>query len=622
MTKSRERTTIWGDKIVEYFDDAGKKTGESQEREGVLGKYIEYSDTSGHKTGESQEREGVLGKYIEYTDTSGHKTGESQEREGVLGKYIEYTDTSGHKTGESRVREGVLGPYVEHTGYGTGPRREAPGTGPSQAADPRGASDSSSGAHGGTDWSDGGEHGPASPSRVGPGIGVGKLALFALLAVTLALLAAVLRHAGETSRAGNSQSPIVAAPLPDSPTARLEGIAYSYSKEQWAWTEQTYGSQYPEVRRLGFFNWLHWGAGVSWKGSHTITQDSLSLSIRDLTLPAGIERDNASSFHMLDQWSDVGVGYYVELRRATFDDLALSKHILFFRTFVGDTPPALIQTALSLHPVSLATASPRFAGQWVGVYKNKTDETPFVMRITQDGSTLSGSAMDYGAQKRRSSIFGYVVGTSVTLLKRYADTPYAASLVSREGTPNQMAGTWRLGNLQGHWNATLEGAIDGAVDDLPVTLPALSRRSTTAAVFPDGEGHGSSEPASGSVHSNAEVSDSPLPDGSNQATDARLLLRFRFSLRTGRVMAWLDYAEIFQREFSFDEDSSERLVESGALPVAAGRHHLGLLILGVTPPSNAYTKLDYTAGPGEMKTITARLVWQGLRQKLAIGVDH
>src|ERR1039458_3302647 len=70
------------------------------------------------------------------------------------------------------------------------------------------ASDSLSVSDGGTDWSAGGEHGPASPSRVGPGIGVVKLALFALLAVTLALLAAVLRHAGETSRAGNSQSPI------------------------------------------------------------------------------------------------------------------------------------------------------------------------------------------------------------------------------------------------------------------------------------------------------------------------------------------------------------------------------------------------------------------------------
>lgn len=355
------------------------------------------------------------------------------------------------------------------------PRRTDSASGPNDEADEHSpdsySSDSSSDSS--SDYS---SH--DSPNRTDSGALWGCIAAIAVVSGICVLLAVAVRD-GPRAQSENPRGGTSAAVNPPPPTARLEGIVYSYSKDQWAWTDQTYGRHYPEVQKLGFFNWLHWGAGVSWKGSHTITQDSLSLSIRDLALPAGIERDNASSFHMLDQWSDVGVGYYVELRRATFDDLALSKHILFFRTFVGDTPPALIQTALSLHPVSLATASPRFAGQWVGVYKDKTDETPFVMRITQDGSTLSGSAMDYGAQKKRSSIFGYVVGTSVTLLKRYADTPYAVSLVSREGTPNQMAGTWRLANLQGHWNATLEGAIDGAVDDLPVTPPALSRPSST-----------------------------------------------------------------------------------------------------------------------------------------------
>jgi len=120
MSKSKQKTGIFGDKYTEHTNDQGGKIGESRERTGIFdGKYTEHTDKNGNKTGESKDRTGFFGnEYTEHTNKKGDKAGESSKRTGLFGdKYIEHIDKDGSKIGESHKRQGLFGDeYVDNDG--------------------------------------------------------------------------------------------------------------------------------------------------------------------------------------------------------------------------------------------------------------------------------------------------------------------------------------------------------------------------------------------------------------------------------------------------------------------------------------------------------------------------
>jgi len=70
MSRSEDKTDIWGDKYTVHYDDDGNKVGESREETDIWGDtYTEHSDTKGHKTGESVEKTDIWGdRYTEHTE--------------------------------------------------------------------------------------------------------------------------------------------------------------------------------------------------------------------------------------------------------------------------------------------------------------------------------------------------------------------------------------------------------------------------------------------------------------------------------------------------------------------------------------------------------------------------
>ena len=266
-----------------------------------------------------------------------------------------------------------------------------------------------------------------------------------------------------------SQTPVDPRP---SVTVRLEPRAYSYAARSWANFDSTSSSGYPNVYGLGFHNQFGWGAGMSWTGSHSITGDRISLSVENLKLPKGIEEMVARQWGQLNWWSDVGVGYHVELRGALFEDHSMAKDLFVFRTFLGDTPPARVEKSFQIIPVTSGEAPlVHLGGEWKGTYALNGDRVPFVMRIEQEGDEISGAVMEASASgPRRSSIHGRVEGPTVTFLKRYGDGSGAVSYVSTAADSRRLEGIWQTGLDQGRWQAEWSADFTDSVEDLPTMI--------------------------------------------------------------------------------------------------------------------------------------------------------
>jgi serine/threonine-protein kinase len=254
-------------------------------------------------------------------------------------------------------------------------------------------------------------------------------------------------------------------------TARLEAVAYSYSKNVWAWKWPTRGSGYPNVRSLGFYDGLGFGGGMGWDGSYSIDSQGIQLVINDLKLPRGSEQTFVETWGQKDHWSDVGIGYYVELRGATFEDHSLSKFLLTFRTILGDSPTPHIEKSIPLLPIPEDDNSTiKLTGEWQGTYEYQGKAIPFVMRLMHEGNNVTGQAIEFAAQKKRFSIYGWTLPNGATLLKRYSDSPYAISWVASQITETSMQGFWYSGFDKGKWSAKWKKTLEGSVDDLPPSL--------------------------------------------------------------------------------------------------------------------------------------------------------
>jgi hypothetical protein len=265
--------------------------------------------------------------------------------------------------------------------------------------------------------------------------------------------------------------PLAAQSVP-SVTVRLEPIAYSYTTRSWANFNPTYSSGYPHVYGLGFHNSLGWGAGMNWTGNYSASGDRVILSIENLRLPGEVESTIARQMGQLDWWSDVGVGYHVELQGALFEDHSMAKDLIIFRTFLGDTPPSRIEKTFPITPTG-NSESPlvQLRGEWKGTFDWNGNRVPFVMRLNDEGDEFSGSAMEaFAGQRHRSSIRGRVEGSSMTFLKRYGNGSGTVSYVSTKADSRHLQGTWRKGLEQGPWQAEWTGEFTDTVDDLPTMI--------------------------------------------------------------------------------------------------------------------------------------------------------
>jgi DnaJ domain len=267
-------------------------------------------------------------------------------------------------------------------------------------------------------------------------------------------------------------TPSTLLPPTRSASARLEPIAYSYSKDEWATIDGFYGGGYPHVHGLGFAR-LGWGAKVAWEGAYSIGPKGITLSIANLKSPSEVEIVIARQMNVLDHWNDVGLGYYVELHGALFEDYWIAKNLLIFRTFVGDTPPQRIEKSFPLiFPDGRQPPTLCLAGEWHGTYEHEGQVIPFVMRLEQEGEEISGASIDFDpVQKHRTTILGWIVGSRLTFLKRYGGSPYGVSYVTSSLSSKSMKGKWSTGQLSGNWTAEWKSEFDNSVQDLPTAVP-------------------------------------------------------------------------------------------------------------------------------------------------------
>lgn len=315
----------------------------------------------------------------------------------------------------------------------------------------------------------------------------------ALIAIALGIMTLLRLCAGNATRPGANGTPAlpIGPPAPQttasvasgiglydshhSSKARLEGIAYSYTKKIWASYDSLFGSRYPSVRGLGFFTGLGWGVSMTWDGTHSISSHQIILAIQNLRLPhtefSGIKVIGGD----LPHWNDFGVGYYVELKNAIFDDYAIAKTLLIYKTFRGDTPPSEIQKEFNIRTVEATDLCPNVvAGEWHGIYMGENQEGEFVMRIAQLGNTITGTAIDFQSKGRlRSQLEGWIVDGRLTLIKHYGDDPIGLSYISSNITSaSELSGIWSASPfVQGEWKASFKGMFKGSIDDLPTSMP-------------------------------------------------------------------------------------------------------------------------------------------------------
>jgi hypothetical protein len=244
---------------------------------------------------------------------------------------------------------------------------------------------------------------------------------------------------------------------------RITGIIYSYPEKRWGgnlWGMP--GDSFPEID-LRFWSGLVAGSGdLHWKGSYRFEGNNLCLAI------SGLQVSNQSAI-LGNYYSDVGVGYGVELENGTFGDFTMSRALILYRTFPGDTPPQEITKCFAVLPVAPSeTEAYRMGGQWEG----SGGDVNLTMRISQKGNRFAGSMIatqksgNGQPEKIKVGIEGYVLNDRVTFDRRDKNELIYISYVApfSKGNP-QISGTWYLGLEKGTWQMTRTGDIQGGLDD-------------------------------------------------------------------------------------------------------------------------------------------------------------
>jgi hypothetical protein len=265
--------------------------------------------------------------------------------------------------------------------------------------------------------------------------------------------------------------------------ARIEGIAYSYTKERWAITNTVFGGAYPDVGMSFASGLVHAPSVVRWKGSYSLTQSQLCLQIDNLSVPR-------SEPILPEFYADIGVGYNVTLENAVFEDYAMSKTAILFRTFVGDSPPKRINRCYEIKVVpKLTESSYVVSGEWEGSYHVTKDNglretVHFIARFVQAGNRFEGvilesnspNVRDSNAKRSRARVAGMIVDERITFQKTYKDLITGVSYVSSQTrTADSLRGNWFWGFSQGTWEMSRRGDFEGSPDDI-LTIEPLSKK--------------------------------------------------------------------------------------------------------------------------------------------------
>lgn len=243
---------------------------------------------------------------------------------------------------------------------------------------------------------------------------------------------------------------------------RISAVIYSYSASRWGGNSSGFPGDSLQDVNLEFWSGLVSGyANIHWKGSYSLERNNLCLTISGLQIPT---RSILGNFYQ-----DFGVGYGVELENGTFGDFTMSRALILYRTFLGDSPAQQITKCFQVLPIGLATSEAyHMAGQWEGSggYVNLT------MRLSQKGNSFEGSMIvsppTGGGQPETSkvSIEGYVLDGRITFVRHDKNALVDISYVAPVSRGNlEVSGTWFMGVDRGQWQMTRTGDVQGEADE-------------------------------------------------------------------------------------------------------------------------------------------------------------
>lgn len=257
--------------------------------------------------------------------------------------------------------------------------------------------------------------------------------------------------------------------------SRIVGAAYSYSEESWASVElpfKRFGSNgyFPKVD-LVFGSGLILDTPIRWDGEYKIAPDALCLIVRNLEIE--------NPLVLTEFYTDIGIGFNVRLKNATFGDYTLARNIILFRTFAGDNPPREIKRSFEIIPIiSNQKVSFLIEGEWRGTFHaiSKSGESVnFIARFERRRNHLNGVIVDYNqsldksgaSPMKRASVDGWILADKLTFVKKYNDDIIGCSYVaSYNENDAQIEGMWFSGLMQGKWKMERMGDFNGTIDDI------------------------------------------------------------------------------------------------------------------------------------------------------------
>jgi curved DNA-binding protein CbpA len=248
------------------------------------------------------------------------------------------------------------------------------------------------------------------------------------------------------------------------------GAAYSYSKERWAGLHPFWKGYFPEIHLTFSSGLIVDYATIEWKGSYNLSAERLCLTINNLKVP--------NSGILTDFYTDIGVGYSIQLDNAVFTDYTLAKTLILFRTFAGDSPPPTIEKCFDIKSIeNTGIQNYNISGEWSGIFDTRQDDgskarTNFVGRFIQEGNRFEGVILDYqsgnpNAPAARARVEGLVVDDKITFLKIYKGQALGISYVAsfHQGIKS-LQGFWLSGLQKGDWSMAWRGTFTGSPDDI------------------------------------------------------------------------------------------------------------------------------------------------------------
>ncbi len=247
----------------------------------------------------------------------------------------------------------------------------------------------------------------------------------------------------------------------------IRGMLYSYSNNQWG-GELFGGGSYPNISLQFASGLVVDPSSVTWQGSYQFENNEVCLTITGLNVPQ-------RAAQLADFFRDVGVGYGVELDNAVFGDYTMSRVIMLYRTFSGDSPAATIRKCFPVIPVPTTEhAASDIHGEWRGAFTEAgSDAGMMIVRLLQKGNKIFGSILETAAhenqaEKSRWEVEGWILDNRLTFIKRNGKRSLVAISYVGPCSPQskELSGTWYAGLGKGHWSLKYSGEFNDSDADI------------------------------------------------------------------------------------------------------------------------------------------------------------